>query len=148
MNLLVWHNEGNDLSEPRHRCSTMCKYWPNTCFIVETTYSEILIMNRRWFYNVETNAHSWPIAFVPRLTRRVPQMEHEQLIPPEHPSLSLFYFVGFWFLGSALLIIVVPLTFPPPFLPLYCLLFNLRLLITPLLSSNFPPFFLPYLELG
>ena len=115
MKLLVRPNEGNDLSEPRHICSTMCKYWQNSCFIVGTTYSEIIIMNRRWFYNVETNAHSWPIAFVPRLTRRVPQMEHEQLIPPEHPSLSLFYFVGFWFLGSALLIIVVPLSFFPRF---------------------------------
>jgi hypothetical protein len=80
--LLVRPNEGNDLSEPRHICSTMCKYWQNACFIVGTTYSEIIIMNRRWFYNVETNAHSWPIVFVPRLTRRVPQMEHEQLIPP------------------------------------------------------------------
>jgi hypothetical protein len=113
--LLVRHNERNDLSEPRHICSTMCKYWQNTCFIVGTTYSEIIIMNRWWFYNVETNAHSWPIALVPRQTRRVPQMEHKQLIPPEHPSLSLFYFVGFWFLCSALLIIVVPLSFSPRF---------------------------------
>ena len=147
MKLLVRHNEGNDLSEPRHRCSTMCKYWPNTCFIVETTYSEIIIMNRRWFYNVEANAHSWHIAFVPRLTRRVPLMEHEQLIPPEHPSLSLFYFVGFWFLCSALLIIVVPLTFPPVFAIVLSVI-QFTASYYPFVIFKLSPFFLPYLELG
>ena len=94
MKLLVRPNEGNDLSEPRHICSTMCKYWQNTCFIVGTTYSEIIIMNRRWFYNVETNAHSWPIAFVPRQTRRVPQMEHKQLIPPVTRVCPRFILLG------------------------------------------------------
>jgi hypothetical protein len=77
--------------------------------------------------------HSWTITgFVIRLTRRVPLVKQEQLTFLEHPS-SVPVFSGVCVTRSLVLCVCFVddcLSFCP-FLPLCCLSFDLRILITP-----------------
>ena len=89
--------------------SPPCLFWQlwNICVTNHPRYDPLVVNTSRSF------PHSWLItAFVTRLTRRVSLVEHELLTLPKH--LSSFFF---W--------------------PLWCLFFfDIRILITPLVSSN------------
>ena len=76
-------------------------------------------------------SHSWLITgFVTRLTRRVPLVELELLPFPEHlsPPPIFSFLCMFLFLDRCLFFF---------FWPLCCLFFDIQILITPLVSSNF-----------
>jgi len=85
--------------------------------------------------------HSWLITgFITRLTRRVPLVEQELLTLPDHPSSSPVFngvrvtrslVLCVWFCRSLFVLLYFFCW------PLYCLFFfDIRILITPLVSSN------------
>ena len=89
-----------------------------------------LVINTSWSF-----PHSWlTTVFVTRLTRRVPLVEQDLITLPEHLS-SPPFFSGVRVTQSLVLCVCfVDRCFP--FWPLCCLFFDLRILITPLVSSN------------
>jgi len=76
--------------------------------------------------------HSWLITgFVARATRRVPQVEQQLLTLPDFSGVRVARSLGFYLVFCRLLFVLF-------FWSLCCpSFFDLRLLITPLLSSNF-----------
>ena len=109
----------------------------NICVTNDHKYVPLFVNTSRSF------PHSWLFTeFVTRLTRRVSLVEQELPTLPEHLSsppgfewglcYSIFSFRCFWMLCRLLFVL---LSFF--FWPLCCLsFFNLRILITPLASSN------------
>ena len=110
--------------------------WPlrNNCVTDNHGYVPFVV-STSWYF-----AHSWVIiGFVTRITRRVPLVEQELLTLPEHLSsppvfsgiscYSIFSFMSMF--CRSLFVLLYSF-----FWPLCCLFFDIRILITPLVSSN------------
>jgi hypothetical protein len=103
----------------------------NICVTNDHGYVPLVVNTSRSF------PHSWLITgFVTRLTRRVPLVEQELLTLPEHLSSSLV-FSGVRVTRSLVLYVCFVFLLHFFFWPLCCLFFfDIRILITPLVSSN------------
>jgi hypothetical protein len=107
-------------------------FWPPAYLLIRNEGGQYTmgVQNTIWH---QSFFHSWTITgFVFRLTRRVPLVEQEQLTFLEHPS-SVPVFSGVCVTRSLVLCVCFVddcLSFCP-FLPLCCLSFDLRILITP-----------------
>jgi len=96
----------------------LCHNWPRICSVCR---NHNLVLR-----------HSWLITgFVARATRRVPQVEQQLLTLPVFSGVRVARSLGFYLVFCRLLFVLF-------FWPLYCpSFFDLRLLITPLVCSNF-----------
>jgi len=105
----------------------------NICVTNDHGYVPLVLNTSRSF------PHSWLITgFLTRLTRRVSLVEQELLTLPVHlsspPVLVGFALLDVEFYMNVLYIVVCP--FVLFFWPLCCLFFDIRILITPLVSSS------------
>ena len=118
-------------------------FWQKSVIFVDVFLGEIIqLKNDHGYVPLVINTfrsfpHSWLISgFVTKLTRRVPLVGQELLTLPEHLSSPPIFSEVRVTQSLVLCVCFVDRCLSFFFWPLCCLLFDIRIMITPLVSSN------------
>jgi hypothetical protein len=118
-------------------------FWQKSVIFVDVFWGEIIqLKNDHGYVPLVINTfrsfpHSWLISgFVTKLTRRVPLVGQELLTLPEHLSSPPIFSEVRVTRSLVLCVCFVDRCLSFFFWPLCCLLFDIRIMITPLVSSN------------